>query len=139
MARSKSIGWDLKTLEKLKQEGKIRDFQIVGVKVLPKKSKFGNKKTTVGEISFDSEREAKRYKELLLLLKAGEIGLLELQVPFELNTGGTHSLKYVADFVYVISKTGEKVVEDSKGFKTVVYRKKCKLMKKIYNIKIKET
>lgn len=94
--------------------------------------------TEVNGITFDSRKEAKRYKELLLLLKAGEIGLLELQVPYQLNEGGTHSLKYIADFVYV-RKDGTKVVEDCKGFRTREYIKKRKLMLKIHNIKIYET
>lgn len=112
------------------------------LKIVPakkRKSKFGNNKKEIDGILFDSEREAKRYGELKLLRKAGEIGLIELQVPFELNEGGSHSLKYIADFVYYNAKTGEKIVEDCKGFRTVVYKKKRKLMFKIHGIKIKET
>ncbi len=90
-------------------------------------------------IVFDSEREAKRYGELKLLLKAGEIWLLETQVSFELNEGGSHSLKYIADFVYLDSRTGEKIIEDCKGFRTKEYLKKRRLMKKIYGIQILET
>lgn len=103
-----------------------------------KKSKYGNSKKEVDRIVFDSVKEAKRYKELKLLIKAGAIGQLELQVPFELNNGGTHSLKYIADFVYINAITGEKVVEDAKGYRTKEYRKKKRLMKKVHNIKIKE-
>ena len=113
-----------------------------------KKSKFGNKKCVVDDIVFDSEKEAKRYGELKLLLKAGEIGFLERQVPFELNPGGTYSLKYIADFVYIDAKTGEKIVEDVKPmrvskktgklFRTQVYKKKKRLMFTVHGIKIKE-
>ena len=103
----------------------------------PKKHKYGAKRTEVNGIVFDSAKEAKRYKELLILLKAGEIGLLELQVPYELNEGGTHSLKYIADFVYM-TKEGVKIVEDAKGYRTKEYLKKKRLMKKIHNITIKE-
>lgn len=73
------------------------------------------------------------------LQKQGLIGLLEMQVPFELNPGGTHSLKYIADFVYYDSLTGERVVEDAKGFRTREYLKKRRLMKKVLGIEIKET
>ena len=93
----------------------------------------------VDDIEFDSKKEAYRYKDLKLLLKSGEIGLLQLQVPYELNDGGTHSLKYIADFVYMDARTGQKVVEDCKGMRTTIYKKKKKLMKKIYGIKILET
>ena len=108
----------------------------------PKKSKYGNKKMMVDDIEFDSIKEAKRYKELKLLQKAGAIGFLALQVEFELNEGGTHSLKYIADFTYIDAKTGENVVEDVKSrftSKMQVYRKKKKLMKKVHGIEIKET
>ena len=111
---------------------------FAGAGKMVKKSKFGNKKCVVDDIVFDSEKEAKRYGELKLLLKAGEIGFLERQVPFELNPGGTYSLKYIADFVYIDAKTGEKIVEDVKPmrvskktgklFRTQVYKKKKRLM-----------
>jgi hypothetical protein len=103
-----------------------------------KKHKYAAQKTEVNGIVFDSKKEARRYKELLLLIKAGEIGLLELQVAYELNEGGTHSLKYIADFVYM-TKEGLKIVEDSKGFKTKEYLKKKRLMLKVHGIKINES
>ena len=105
----------------------------------PKKSKYGASKTECDGIVFDSKKEAERYKVLKLLLKAGAIGLLELQVPYELNEGGSHSLKYIADFVYVDAITGKSIVEDTKGFKTREYLKKKKLMLRVHGIKIKET
>jgi len=104
-----------------------------------KVSKYRNKKTEIDGIMFDSIKEANRYKELLILLKAGEIGHLELQVPFELNEGGTHSYKYVADFVYLDARTGQKIVEDTKGHRTREYLKKRRLMKKVHGINILET
>jgi hypothetical protein len=106
--------------------------------VVKKKSKFNNNKCIVDDKEFDSEKEANYYKKLKILLKAGKIGFLELQVPYELNPGGTHSLKYIADFVFVDRETGEKHVVDVKGFRTVIYRKKRRLMKKVHGIKIIE-
>lgn len=102
------------------------------------KSKYGNSKTAVGEIVFDSKREAKRWKELRMLLKAGKIGMLARQVEFELNPGGTHSVIYKADFTYVDTQTGEKITEDVKGMRTREYLKKKRLMKKLYGITITE-
>lgn len=104
-----------------------------------KKSKYGNSKKEVDGIVFDSTKEANRYGELKLLLKAGVIGMLELQVPFELNEGGSYSLRYIADFVYSYATTGEKIVEDAKGHRTREYIRKRKLMKKVHGIIIKET
>ena len=104
-----------------------------------KKSKYFNNLCEVDGIVFKSEKEAARYGELKLLRKAGIIGLLELQKGYELNPGGTYSLKYFADFVYRITKTGDEVVEDCKGFETEVFKKKERLMKKVHGIIIKKT
>ena len=68
--------------------------------------------------------------------KAGAISDLKTQVPFELNPGGTHSLKYIADFVY--TENGKTIVCDAKGYKTREYKKKKRLMKQVHNIEIKE-
>lgn len=136
------------TIQYLQQQlaaGKIRGYKVNNPEPVPaeqkkekKRSKYGNNKKEVDGIVFDSEKEALRYGELKLMLKGGIIGLLELQVPYELNPGGTHSLKYIADFVYIVRATGEKVVEDAKGHRTQVYLKKRRLMKKVHGIIIKE-
>lgn len=131
------MNWTLEILEQKKKSGKIRDYTLPG-KEQPKKSKYGNKKTEVNGEKFDSKREATRYRDLLLLLKAGKIGMLQRQVSYELNGGGSHSLRYVADFVYVDAETGETVVEDSKGCVTREFKKKRRLMKKVHGITIKE-
>lgn len=104
-----------------------------------KKSKYGNSKKEVDGIIFDSEREARRYGKLKIKLKAGLIGLFRRQVEYELNPGGTHSLKFIADFVYRDSVTGEEIVEDCKGWRTREYIKKRRLMKKVHGIIILET
>jgi hypothetical protein len=140
-------GLTISELERLQAAGKIRGF-VVEQKNRPelpandekkkKRSKYGANKKEVDEIIFDSEKEAKRYGQLKMLLKAGHIAFLELQVPFELNEGGTHSLQYIADFTYTVSATGEKVIEDAKGYRTKEYRKKRRLMLKVHGIKIKE-
>lgn len=106
-----------------------------------KASKYGNRKTVVDGIEFDSEKEAKRYGELKMMQKAGLIGFLELQVQFALETPAGKICEYVADFFYLDQATGEKVVEDVKSDatrKNRVYRLKKKLMKQLLNIDIKE-
>ena len=45
---------------------------------------------------------------------------------------------YIADFVYHDARTGELVVEDTKGMKTKEYIIKRKLMLWVYKIKISE-
>ena len=101
------------------------------------KSKYKNIRVELDGHKFDSKKEANRYIALQMLQTAGEISNLRLQVPYELNEGGSHSLKYVADFVYL--KNGVEIVEDVKGFRTAVYLKKKKLMKKLHRIYIFES
>lgn len=78
-----------------------------------------------------------------MLLMAGEISDLRLQVPYELvptfKIGSEifRATKYVADFVYR-DKDGNEVVEDSKGMRTDVYKLKKKLMAYIHHIVIQE-
>lgn len=117
-----------------------------------KKSKYGSRKVIRNGITFDSAKEARRYGELLLLEKAGAIAKLQMQVKFVLipaqyettytKTGKEkqkcveRECSYIADFVYY--ENGEKVVEDTKGFKTKDYIVKRKLMLYVHGIKIKE-
>lgn len=145
------LNWTMKDLDDMVSRGTLRGYTVISdekklesmlspqpPKGKEKRSKYGSRKVEYNGIVFDSEKECKRYKDLLLMIKAGDIGLLRLQVPYELNEGGSHSLKYIADFVYVDAKTGITVVEDAKGFRTVEYRKKKRLMKKIHGIDIHE-
>ena len=92
-------------------------------------------------MTYDSKKEARRHRELLLLERAGKITNLERQVKFELipKQDGERACTYVADFVYTNVDTGERVVEDTKGFKTEVYRIKKKLMLWVHKIRIIET
>lgn len=97
-------------------------------------SKYNNKKTIVDGIVFDSKKEAYRYEELKILEKANIIKNLARQVPFELipKQRGERAVCYIADFVYIDTKTGNIIVEDVKGFKTDVYKLKRKLFKYRY-------
>ena len=106
-------------------------------------SKYRAKKEVVDGITFASRKEAKRYRELKLLLAAGEIHNLRMQVPYELIPhqkidGKVVELacKYYADFVYEYK--GSLVVEDVKGVKTPAYTIKRKLMLYKYGIRIQE-
>jgi hypothetical protein len=73
-----------KDLERLKSEGKIRGWTESGKGIeVATKSKYGNKKTEIDGIIFDSAKEAKRYIELRYLLRLGEIKYLERQVEFK--------------------------------------------------------
>ena len=110
-------------------------------------TKYKNKKVVLNGITFDSQKEARRYRDLSLLERAGEINDLELQkafilaesVKFESEPRRKPAVKYVADFVY--REKGEIVVEDVKSEMTrklAGYRLKKHLMKSVHGIEIKE-
>lgn len=86
----------------------------------PSRNKYGAKKTQVGEITFDSKKEANRWIELQMLERGGEISELRRQVKVELigqyrplftRTG--RKMKLTVDFAYI--EDGIEVLEDSKG------------------------
>lgn len=116
-------------------------------------SKYGNRKVTFDGITFDSLKEAQHYAELKIMQRAGEIKDLERQVRFVLIPAQyehpapakkgkmlERECSYIADFMYWEKGPNgwEKVVEDTKGFKTPEYIIKRKLMLKEYGIRIRE-
>ena len=80
-----------------------------------RRNKYGNRKTEVDGITFDSRKEAKRYAELCMLEKVGLIQDLQRQVRFEIvpKCGSSRARYYVADFTY--TQEGKKVIEDVKS------------------------
>lgn len=97
-------------------------------------NKYGNKKVNVDGHTFDSQKEARRYKELKLMERAGKIKDLELQPQFELiptirtERETLYKVSYYADFRYTDTNTGGVVVEDVKGYKTDIYILKKKML-----------
>lgn len=121
------------------QEGK----DTAKKKVAQNGSKYGNKKVEINGIVFDSKREARRWLELDMLAKAGEIQDLQRQVPFLLipsqKVDGKvveRAVSYVADFQY--RENGKTIVEDAKGCKTPEYKLKKKMMLFFYGVQIRE-
>ena len=103
----------------------------------PRRNKYGNEAVTVDGLKFHSRREAKRYRELRVMQRAGQITGLRLQVSFKLIVNGVLVCRYRADFVYV--ERGARVVEDCKGFRTREYEMKKRLMRAVWGIEILET
>ena len=125
------------------------------------RSKYKAKKTIVDGIEFDSKKEADRYRELVLLERAGQIQNLRRQVKYVLIPaiyapdivgvrGGRKRGKvierecsYIADFVYEVpfsqsyeNSDGHVVFAD--GFETIVEDTKSEATKtKDYIIKRK--
>ena len=99
------------------------------------------------QIAFDSEREARRFGELRMLLRCGQIQDLRLQVNFTLQEGYTTAdgervrpIVYRADFTYR-ERTGDgwrPVVEDVKGVRTKEYNMKRKMMLEKFGVDIRE-
>lgn len=101
----------------------------------PKRVK-GAVPTEFNGIKFHSKKEAKRYGELLILEKSGQITNLERQVRFPLIgqngpilTPTGKQAHYVADFRYVDWDLGGIwVIEDAKGYQTEISTLKCAIM-----------
>lgn len=137
--------------------------RIIPTKALPsadavsKASKYGNKKTVVNGIAFDSQKEANRYLALMDALREGVIEDLRLQQEFTLQEAYTtpdgqrfQAIRYKADFTYTVawrgeyfptgisfedmrywqSRAGQRVIEDVKtaATRTRVYINKYKMM-----------
>lgn len=123
-------------------------------------SKYHNKPTerltAAGNVlRFDSQKEARRYDELIVLERAGVIRDLRLQVDFTLQEAYTdtegkrvRAIRYKADFVYLKqayswneeTKAWKRVVEDVKTrpTRTEKYVMKRKMMKERLGIDIQE-
>ena len=102
-----------------------------------KPSKYRSKKVEVDGITFDSQKEANRYQELLLEKRAGLVLDIELQPSFELQEGYRDAGKWVRPIVYIADfrvtyADGRVVVIDTKGFRTKEYRLKKKLFRRRY-------
>lgn len=79
---------------------------------------------------FDSGAEARRYEELFLLAKAGQITDLFRQISFDLVVNGDLVGRYTPDFCYIVN--GEPVAEEYKGRWTEASRLRVKLFRALY-------
>lgn len=114
-------------------------------------NKYHNKPKWVDGIKFDSGKEADYYVYLKQLEKEGTISNLQMQVPFELlpTVHGTKTkvkhlkrgdkeievdyvrqkaTNYYADFVYIITATGQREVVDVKS--AITRKKDAYILKK---------
>ena len=126
----------------------LRKLQGVG-KPAPKKKKpkYGNASVVIDGLEFDSQKEKRRYEELLDLQRLGLIQDLKTQVAFVLlesvkfkyETKRKCAVRYIADFTYM--QDGQLVVEDVKSKATkklAVYRLKKHLMMSVHGIEVVE-
>lgn len=129
-----------------------------------KPNKYGAFRIDTPEGRFDSQKEFRRWCELKLLQRTGEIRELKRQVDFVLvpeqrepsqtQKNGREKpgkllerqVVYRADFVYLerqkspneAAEAWQTVVEDAKGVRTKDYIIKRKLMLYVHGIKIRE-
>lgn len=101
-----------------------------------RRSKYGAIPVVVNNIRFASKLEAKRYTELRALEATGEIFNLELQPVYKLTICGVDCGKLIFDFQYFTratnAKRGESIIEETKGFRTPLYKFKLKIFHAIY-------
>lgn len=120
--------------------------QFPGAAAAPKKdTKYHSTPAERAGVRFDSQKEARRYDELMVMLRAGIITDLRLQPQFTLQesyvteTGERiRAIRYTADFSYRFG--GKLVVEDVKSAatRTKEYLRNKKFMRSKYGIDIQE-
>lgn len=120
--------------------------QLPGAAAGPKKgTKYHSTPAERAGVRFDSQKEARRYDELMTMLRAGIITDLRLQPQFTLQesyvteTGERiRAIRYTADFSYRFG--GKLVVEDVKSAatRTKEYLRNKKFMRSKYGIDIQE-
>lgn len=108
-------------------------------------NKYGAKPVVDHGLRFDSTGEFKRWCDLVMLQKAGNITDLKRQVSFDLAVNGVEICRYIADFVYSehlpLHGISQRVVEDfkSKATMTPIFSIKRKLMKACHGIEVRLT
>lgn len=79
----------------------------------------------------DSIFEAQYCDTLHVLMKAGEVQEVRVQVSYPLAVNGVHICNHIVDFL-IITKEGKKEVHETKGFATDVWQIKHKLFEALY-------
>jgi hypothetical protein len=127
----------------IQQGATVRGVNLDAFGVAPaekkKPAKYRNRKVTIGEHTFDSEVEAKRYLQLIAEQAQGTISGLELQPSFHFELNGVLICTYKADFAYI--RDGVRVVEDCKSAftrKNREWRRTKKMMLAFHGIEVVE-
>ena len=95
--------------------------------------KYNNTRVVVGGYKFDSIKESRRYDELLILQRSGEVSHFLRQVPFHIAPDVTYRLDFL-----VFWPDGSVTYEDVKGYRTPQYKIKKKLVEHNFPVKITE-
>ena len=102
-----------------------------------KRHKYSSTRVFEDGIMFDSKWEHKRYRELKLLQKAGDIFDLETHPQYSVvwPKNGARICTVILDFRYVDAQ-GDIRVEDTKGMRTAISNLKRKLVEAAHGIKV---
>ena len=109
--------------------------------VLRKRPKYHNRKVEIDGYKFDSLKESRRYLELLLMLKAGEIRDFKVHPQYDFWVNSKWVGSYRADFSYKNRQSFDVIVEDVKSTATKRARDwplRRNLMRAIYGIEVIE-
>ena len=109
----------------------LKDRKRYRLDATKRKTKYNSVRTSINGYSFQSQKEAKRYTELLLLKKAGEVSFFTRQPILDLGGGTT----YRPDFL-IFWSDGKITWEDVKGWKTKDFIKNKKQVEAKYPIDI---
>jgi len=122
-----ALGWITPTVAR-EMKAKERQYEALSE---PKKHKYNAQKVKIDGIIFASRHEANRYCELMILLRAGIIINLKMQVRYILEEGRRlkngkklRAREYVSDFEY--DEADLHIIEDAKGYQTREYKRKIK-------------
>lgn len=154
------MGLRYESFEDMPTAMRYRAAQRMAAEAKAKKYKYHNKPTIAGGVKLDSQKEARRFQQLLDAQREGVIDRLRLQQDFTLQEAYTtvegeriRAIRYRADFTYRVIWSGETipscvsfedleywrkvgkdafVIEDTKSqaTKTDQYRMKYKMMAK---------
>ena len=123
----------------------LSEWLIVGNRVNSKRrNKYHAKRVFEDGIMFDSKWEHKRYRELRLLQRAGEITELEVHPSYPIVWPESEMVPFrdefkictvILDFKYV-DGNGKVIVEDTKGMRTALSNLKLKLVEVAHGIKV---
>jgi ethanolamine ammonia-lyase small subunit len=103
-----------------------------------KPAKYRNEPVTIDGVRFDSKAEARRWQQLQLMERAGELTDLERQTPFRFCLNGRLVFTYRADATYK-NRDGALTVEDTKGGDTTpLFKLKKKIIEAQFGITIQE-
>jgi hypothetical protein len=96
-----------------------------------RQNKYGAKRTEFDGYKYDSKFEASVAQDLTLRVKAKDIKSFDRQTTLRLDVNGVHICNYKIDFV-VHHNDGTQEFLEAKGFETMLWRVKWKLLEALH-------